>query len=77
MSHYGRMTNLSFLADLPFLLIGVAVIVAVLRANRDDLPDLIYALMGRGRDRDAGRIPPSLPKPDDDDGPTPPSLPMP
>jgi hypothetical protein len=54
------------------LLIGVAAVIAVCRANKDDLPALIRALMGRGHD-DGGRTPSSLPKPSDDDEPTPPS----
>jgi hypothetical protein len=61
MTHHGRMTSLNFLTD-PRFLFGVAVIVAVLRANRDDLPALIRALMGRGRGDDDGPTPPSLPK---------------
>ena len=61
----------------PLFLFGLAVIVAVVRVKRDDLPALFHALMGRGRDDDSRQTPPSLPKPDDDDEPTPPSLPKP
>jgi hypothetical protein len=47
-------------------LMGVAVILAVIRANRDDLPDIVRALMRMGprdeRTRDSGKAPPSLPK---------------
>lgn len=45
-------------------LVGVAVILAVIRANKDDLPDIVRALMRMGqRDDDDGNGPPSLPKP--------------
>jgi len=45
-------------------LVGVAVILAVIRANRDDLPDIVRALMRLGpRDDDSRKPPPSLPKP--------------
>jgi hypothetical protein len=76
MSHYGRMTTLSFLTD-PRFFIGVAVLVAVLRIKPDDLLALVLALMGMGCGDDGGRTPPSLPRSADDGGPTPPSLPEP
>jgi hypothetical protein len=76
MAHYGRMASFNFLTD-PWFLIGAAVLVAVLRANRDDLPALIRALIGRGSDDDRGGNQPSLPKLGDDDEPTPPSPPKP
>ena len=50
------------------LLIGVAAVIAVCRANKDDLPAIVRALMRVGphdgkRDDDTGNGPPSLPKP--------------
>jgi hypothetical protein len=48
----------------PPSLVGVAAIVAVIRANKNDLPAIVRAIMriGRGDDGD-GKGPPSLPKP--------------
>jgi hypothetical protein len=46
------------------LLIGIAVIICVCRAKRDDLPAIVRALMRLGpSDDDKRKIPPSLPKP--------------
>lgn len=46
------------------LCFGVAVIIAVCRANRDDLPTIVRAIMRAGpRDDDKPEGPPSLPKP--------------
>ena len=48
----------------PPSLVGVAAVVAVIRANKDDLPAIVRALMRIGpRDDDSGKGPPSLPKP--------------
>ena len=48
----------------PPSLAGVAAIVAVLRANKDDLPAIVRALTRMGpHDDDSGEGPPSLPKP--------------
>lgn len=48
----------------PPSLAGVAVVVATVRAKKDDLPDIVRALMRMGpRDGDSGKAPPSLPKP--------------
>ncbi len=49
-------------------LVGVAVVLAVIRAKQDDLPDIVRALMRVGprddkRDDDSGKGPPPLPKP--------------
>jgi hypothetical protein len=45
-------------------LVGVAVVIAVIRADKRDLPDIVRALMRMGpRDDDSGKTPPSLPKP--------------
>jgi hypothetical protein len=45
------------------LLMGVAVIIAVCRANRDDLPAIVRALMRMGpHEDDIGKGPPSLPR---------------
>jgi hypothetical protein len=50
--------------SVPPSLAGVAVVVAVVRAKKDDLPDIVRALMRLGpRDDDSGKSPPSLPKP--------------
>jgi len=48
----------------PPSLAGVAVVLAVIRAKRDDLPDIVRALMRMGpRDDDSQKAPPpSLPK---------------
>jgi hypothetical protein len=51
-------------AAIPPSLAGVAVLVAVIRAKKDDLPDIVRALMRMGpRDDGSGKGPPSLPKP--------------
>ena len=48
---------------IPPSLVGIAVVLAVIRAKKDDLPDIVRALMRMGP-RDDGRDgPPSLPKP--------------
>lgn len=52
----------------PPSLAGVAVVLAVIRAKKDDLPDIVRALMRVGphddkRDNDSGKGPPSPPKP--------------
>jgi len=52
----------------PPSLVGVAAVLAVIRAKKDDLPDIVRALMRVGphddkRDEDDGKGPPSLPKP--------------
>jgi hypothetical protein len=48
----------------PPSLIGVAAVLAVIRAKKDDLPDIVRALMRIGpRDDGSGKGPPSLPKP--------------
>ena len=51
----------------PPALVGLAVVLAVIRAKKDDLPDIVRALMRVGphdgkRDDDSGKGPPSLPK---------------
>jgi len=51
----------------PPSLVGLAAVLAVIRANKDDLPDIVRALMRVGphddkRDDDSGNDPPSLPK---------------
>jgi hypothetical protein len=52
------------LLAIPPTLIGVAVVLAVIRAKKDDLPDIVRALMRMGpKDDDGGDSPPSLPKP--------------
>jgi hypothetical protein len=66
----------------PPSLIGVAAILAVILAKKDDLPDIVRALMRMGpyddkRDDGSERTPPSLPKPDDDHESIPPQLPKP
>lgn len=49
---------------IPWALIGLAAVLAVIRANKDDLPDIVRALMRMGqRDDDRRDGPPSLPKP--------------
>lgn len=45
---------------LPSSLLALAIILAVIRAKREDLPDLFRALWGKGDDD--GPAPPSLPK---------------
>jgi len=53
----------TLLLVVPPSLAGVAVILAVIRANREDLPAIVRALMRVGpRDDDSGKGPPSLPK---------------
>lgn len=51
----------------PPSLVGLAAVLAVIRAKKDDLPDIVRALMRVGphdgkRDDDSGKGPPSLPK---------------
>ena len=53
---------------IPPSLVGLAAVLAVIRANKDDLPAIVRALMRMGpRDdvvsRSKQRTPPSLPKP--------------
>lgn len=46
------------------ILIGVAVLITVIRAEKEDLPAIVRALMRMGpRDDDSRKPPPSLPKP--------------
>lgn len=52
--------------SVPPSLIGLAAVVAVIRARKDDLPAIVRALMRMGPGDDKG---------DDDDGNGPPSLP--
>jgi hypothetical protein len=52
----------------PPSLAGAAVLVAVIRAKKDDLPDIVRALMRIGPRGDGGDGPPSLPKPGDPAG---------
>jgi hypothetical protein len=48
----------------PPSLVGVAAVLAVIRAKKDDLPAIVRALMRMGPgDDDSGKGPPSLPKP--------------
>jgi len=48
----------------PPSLVGVAAVLAVIRAKKDDLPDIVRALMRLGPPgNDKGNDPPSLPKP--------------
>jgi hypothetical protein len=48
----------------PPSLIGLAAVLAVIRAKKDDLPAIVRALMRMGpRDDDTGNGPRSLPKP--------------
>ena len=48
----------------PPSLVGVAALVAVIRARKDDLPAIVRAIMRMGpRDDDDQKGPPSLPKP--------------
>jgi hypothetical protein len=56
--------------QLPLDLIAVVVVVlilglvALLRCRREDIPDIVRALMRTGpRDDDSGKTPPSLPNP--------------
>lgn len=53
---------------IPPSLVGLAAVLAVIRANKDDLPAIVRALMRVGprddeRDDDSAKGPPSLPKP--------------
>jgi hypothetical protein len=49
---------------IPPSLVGVAAVLAVIRAKKEDLPDIVRALMRtRPRDDHGGDSPPSLPKP--------------
>jgi multidrug efflux pump subunit AcrB len=48
---------------IPPSLLGVAIVLAVIRAKPDDLPAIVRALMRIGSDDDAGNPPPSLPAP--------------
>lgn len=58
------MVPIYVLFAVPPSLVGVAAVLAVIRANKDDLPDIVRALMRVGpRDDDSGKSPPSLPKP--------------
>jgi hypothetical protein len=45
------------------LCFGIAAILAVIRADRKDLPAIVRALFGRPGDDDDRDDPPSLPKP--------------
>ena len=52
---------------LPPSLVGVAAVLAVIRANKDDLPEIVRALMRMGPrgdegSRGRGKTPPSLPR---------------
>jgi hypothetical protein len=67
-SDCGTRSVTSMLLDLlpyvPWCLLALAVIVAVIRADPKDLPAIVRALMRMGpRDDDSGKGPPSLPKP--------------
>ena len=53
----------TYILLVPSGLIGLAVVLAVIRANKDDLPDIIRALMRMGPRDDSRKTPPSLPKP--------------
>ena len=51
----------------PPSLVGVAAVLAVIRANKDDLPEIVRALMRMGPrgdegSRGRGKTPPSLPR---------------
>jgi hypothetical protein len=49
---------------IPPSLVGVAAVLAVIRAKKEDLPEIVRALMRMGsRDDHSGKGPPSLPKP--------------
>ena len=48
---------------IPSSLVGLAVVLAVIRANKDDLPAIVPALMRTGHDDDHRKRPPSLPRP--------------
>ena len=47
----------------PPSLVGLAAVLAVMRANKDDLPAIVRALMRMGHRDDDRDDPPSLPKP--------------
>lgn len=49
--------------SLAAVLVGVAAVVAVVRADRSDLPAIVRALMRMGHDEGKGNPPPSLPAP--------------
>lgn len=55
------------LLAIPTALPGLAAVIAVCRANRDDLPAIVRALKGKpprdDRDDDGQKPPPSLPSP--------------
>ena len=58
--------SIYILLAVPPSLVGLAAVLAVIRANKEDLPDIVRALMRVGarddkRD-DSGKGPPSLPK---------------
>jgi hypothetical protein len=54
--------NLYALGYLAFsLLLGIAVVIVVLRANRDDLPAIVRGLLRLGPFKDDGRTDPPLP----------------
>jgi hypothetical protein len=60
--------SIYILLAVPPSLVGLAAVLAVIRANKEDLPDIVPALMRVGarddkRDDDSGTGPPSLPKP--------------
>jgi hypothetical protein len=60
--------SIYILLAVPPSLVGLAAVLAVIRANKEDLPDIVRALMRVGarddkRDDDSGKGPPSLPKP--------------
>lgn len=52
-----------YLFAIPPSLLGLAVILAVVRAKQDDLPDIVRALMRFRGDDDERNSPPSLPTP--------------
>jgi hypothetical protein len=52
------------LVAVPAVLIGLAIVLAVIRADPKDLPAIVRAVMRSGPpDDDGGQGPPSLPKP--------------
>jgi len=58
------MVPLYVVLAVPPSLVGVAAVLAVIRAKKEDLPAIVRALMRMGpRDDDSGKPPPSLPKP--------------
>jgi len=59
-----RVMPVYILVAVPPSLIGVAAVLAVIRADPKDLPAIIRALMRTGHsDDDSGKKPPSLPQP--------------